>query len=418
MNQVEYKYRKVIEYLQLHGPTSKSQIARALNTSFMTVNTIVNRIHAQDLVTVCGKSYGSSGRSPELFKLRPELLAALGVAIRAEKIVLSVVDTGGRMTAQGVFPVLDPEVVRSSRQLSPFLLHSIRSFLMDKIPEQGRVAVAGITIDGVIDHEEGVARQIVNNRVNEFHLRSELQDQLGFPVVVEDTARAQGYMSWKSMNGLRPRSLLFLRCDSEVGCGMVIEGRVYRGNAGFAGKVGHLRVGDSDAKCRCGATGCLEAVASSSSVLARARSLAEEGRWVIGDGGAGADSITMQTLRRSAENGDQAARELIRSCAEHLGTALLWLVHAYNPELVLMGGEVCLLGKYLIDGIESQVRDYLSSSSQHMLRFSPVDYTENGDSAAAAVYALDRLFEVGPDLESPPPIQSVLVADLVEKLMP
>lgn len=49
---------------------------------------------------------------------------------------------------------------------------------------------------------------------------------------------------------------------SGIGCGTIIEGRIYHGAYGFAGELGHICVVDKGLRCNCGKNGCLEAYAS------------------------------------------------------------------------------------------------------------------------------------------------------------
>ena len=64
--------------------------------------------------------------------------------------------------------------------------------------------------------------------------------------------------------------LLFVKAATGIGCGIIADGQVYRGAQGAAGDMGHIRVaGADDVLCRCGNTGCLEAIASGAAIAAQ-----------------------------------------------------------------------------------------------------------------------------------------------------
>ena len=52
------------------------------------------------------------------------------------------------------------------------------------------------------------------------------------------------------------------------GAAVVVDGRLYRGARGLAGEIGHLPVPEAgDTPCRCGNTGCLDAVAGRAALV-------------------------------------------------------------------------------------------------------------------------------------------------------
>ncbi|MFW6181281.1 MAG: winged helix-turn-helix transcriptional regulator, partial [Spirochaetota bacterium] len=174
MNQVEYKYRKVLEFLKHHGPSSKSQVAQALNTSFMTVNTIVNRMLARGLVVVSGKSYGNSGRSPELFKFNPELSLAVGAALREEGIDLCAVDADGTTVCRGEQAVTGDELRYPTDRLVTTLTGALEEFVHEQGLDPEKIAVYGVVLPGVIDFSRGMA--VIADGVNA--VRLEIGEQL------------------------------------------------------------------------------------------------------------------------------------------------------------------------------------------------------------------------------------------------
>ena len=61
-----------------------------------------------------------------------------------------------------------------------------------------------------------------------------------------------------------------MKVGTGIGCGVIVEGRVYRGAQGSAGDIGHIYVAQPDGRtvvCRCGNENCLEAIAGGGALL-------------------------------------------------------------------------------------------------------------------------------------------------------
>ena len=113
-------------------------------------------------------------------------------------------------------------------------------------------------------------------------------------------------------------SMLVINVADGVGAGIIIRGRLIDGDDGGAGEIGHVRVTDDGASCRCGSDGCLETVASLRAVLERARRLAAESR----DRELELEMLTEAGLVRAWRADDPIAREVVSAAAVALGRVI------------------------------------------------------------------------------------------------
>ena len=117
-------------------------------------------------------------------------------------------------------------------------------------------------------------------------------------------------------------------------------GHVHRGADGAAGDIGHVRVTDADSVvCRCGRTGCLEAVAGGWSLLRDARRAAAEGlsphlATRLEDTG----TLTLEDIVSGVLAGDTECLTLMVRSATAVGDALAMLVSFFNPSQVILAG--------------------------------------------------------------------------------
>ncbi|MFW6181361.1 MAG: ROK family protein, partial [Spirochaetota bacterium] len=334
---------------------------------------------------------------------------------------LCAVDADGNTVCRGKLPLTGEELQSPTGRLSGALAAGFKRFVRENGLDTEKIAVYGVVLPGVIDYEKGMAVLPEGKSTVRIGLREKLREVLKTPVIVEDPARSLAYLAYKG--GIeRAENFIYLYGDREVGCGVVINGSLYRGQSGLAGKIGHIQVEPDGSPCRCGGQGCLDTVASAEALVRGARDLAGNGGWALGLELSGGDpgGISLQTLRDAVDRDDATARGLVERVAGYLGEALLLLLYTYNPELVLVGGALTGLGPYLMTSIQRYIDQQSPVSVRNMLRLVPCEFAEGIDSVGAAVQAFDHLFEVGRDDEPPPstPVTGSFVTDLICSVLP
>ena len=124
-------------------------------------------------------------------------------------------------------------------------------------------------------------------------------------------------------------TLVSVKVSTGVGAGIVIGGKLYRGDQGVAGEVGHTVVDPEGRFCSCGGRGCLE-------TLIGADALLEQARTVLGSRSKSPPSLQM--LVSLANQNDLVCQRVLRDAAERLGFALGNLCNILNPQVIIIGG--------------------------------------------------------------------------------
>lgn len=158
-----------------------------------------------------------------------------------------------------------------------------------------------------------------------------LEERIGLPVHVENDASSAAWGAYV-LRGRR-EDLVLLTLGTGVGGGIVSSGKLLTGKVGCGAELGHLYVGGT-AKCGCGATGCLEARASTSGLIRIAESRGKSLR----------DGAELWSL---CEAGETWALELACEAGEALGRGIGSISNAINPEVVVLSGGLCFGRKFL-----------------------------------------------------------------------
>ena len=136
-----------------------------------------------------------------------------------------------------------------------------------------------------------------------------------------------------------------------IGGGLVLDGRVQVGSAGFAGEIGHMVVDPAGPPCPCGRRGCWERYASGAGLGVLAREAALSGRLggVVRLAGGDAESVRGEDVSAAAAAGDPAARRVIREVGGWIGFGLANLAAVLDPQCFVLGGGVVQAGDLLLE---------------------------------------------------------------------
>jgi glucokinase len=198
----------------------------------------------------------------------------------------------------------------------------------------------GVGAPGPVDSERGIVNFLVNvpgwRRVPLARL---LARRSGCRCVIDNDANLYALGEWRLGAGRGARHMIGLTLGTGVGGGILLDGRVYRGAAGAAGEIGHMRLTRGGPRCGCGQRGCFEAYVGTAAIL-------RAGRRAMRPGGAIArlaarqGRLTPRVIGRAARAGDAAAREVWDGIGQWLGTGLASLLNVFNPDCVVIGGGV------------------------------------------------------------------------------
>ena len=274
---------------------------------------------------------------------------AVGIDIGGTKMAGALVDDAGNIIEElrVKSPVTDPgemvEVITS---------------VIDQLTSGQKVIGVGVAAAGFLSADRETMFHSPNIAAwrNE-PLKSRIQDQTSYPVLLENDANAAGWAEFRFGAGRNVSSMIMLTIGTGVGGAVVTEGRLLKGGFGIGGELGHVVSVQGGRACGCGLKGCLETYASGTALLQAARDLAKSSDR-LGDGlrklNSDPGTLTGEQVYQAIMEDDAGALELISELGEHLGIAIGSLfVPVLDPELVVVGGGVSAVGERLLDPIRA-----------------------------------------------------------------
>lgn len=326
----------LLRLLRDGGPVSRAELGDAVHLSRSKLAVELDRLTDIGLVESAGLAASRGGRRSGVVRLAEDL-RFLGIDIGATSVDVAV--TNGELEI--LDRVAEPVDVREG----PEAVLEVVLDVVGKLRAGGVAAAlhgAGVGVPGPVSYRDGVpVAPPIMPGWDRFPVRSVLSQHLGCPVQLDNDVNimALGEMHRGVVRSVR--DFLFVKVGTGVGCGIVVDGSVYRGVSGSAGDLGHIRVDDDGPVCACGNVGCLEAYFSGAALARDAMAAARSGASVhLADRLAEAGTLTATDVSAAAETGDPVAVEMVRAGGRRLGQLLAGLVSFFNPGAVVIGGEV------------------------------------------------------------------------------
>lgn len=284
-----------------------------------------------------------------------------GLDLGGTKIQAVVVDDDGRAIGQARHPT---PTRGGPQDVADAMAVALREAALAAGQESAALRGVGVGSPGAIDVGAGTVGQARNlpDWAGVFPLADALSTQLGTPVSLGNDVDVATDAEVELGAGQGARSLLGVFWGTGVGGGVVLGGRMWRGE-GAAGEIGHMVVKQGGARCPCGRRGCLEAYAGRGAMEARARKRHADGHktdlFQLMEKH-GRPRLTSGIWARALANGDTLATELIDDAVEALGSGVASAVNLLDVEVVVIGGGLGLrLGEPYRERIVQAMRPHL-----------------------------------------------------------
>jgi glucokinase len=215
----------------------------------------------------------------------------------------------------------------------------------------------GLALAGIVDHDECRVRS-VNGKFEDavaFDFPAWAEETFHCPIVMENDARAATIGEWKYGAGLGCDDLVMLTFGTGVGSSAIISGQILRGRHSQAGVlIGHFTIDRGGGRCNCGNIGCVESVASGWALPAALHRQPGFSESTISN----EPILDFESLFRHARKGDQVSMTVRDQFIDAWSLAAVNAIHAYDPEVLLLGGGVMQGGDIIRESIQAHIDQY------------------------------------------------------------
>jgi glucokinase len=277
---------------------------------------------------------------------------AVGLDVGGTKIAGGVVTGSGRVLHRTRVPTPPDDEAAT--------LAALFAVVDDLLARHPGVEAIGLGAAGLVEWPGGIARWAPHNTYRRMELRRLLHERTGLPTSVDNDANAAAWAEARFGAGAAGGDLVLVTVGTGIGGGLVLDGHIHHGQHGFAGELGHMIVDPDGDRCACGNRGCLEAMASGSTLgrLGREAAAADPGGRLAALAG-GPDLVTGEVVFAAAAEGDKPALALFERVGHWLGVGIASLVTIFDPDLVVVGGGVAATGELLLAPARASFERYV-----------------------------------------------------------
>jgi glucokinase len=277
---------------------------------------------------------------------------AIGVDLGGSSIKLGIVTNTGRLVKK--------ISIHTEAEQGPIkVIEKIKSCIkILTVKSKFKIEGIGIGCPGVVTPGKGIVEKPPNfpgwEKVN---IGKIIYREFKKPVFVDNDANAAAIGELTFGNGKNFKSFIMITLGTGVGGGIVINKKIYHGDFGAAGEIGHISIDYNGPKCNCGSYGCIEAYAGNHYLRERVRAelinhpVSQMWKLIDND----LSKVSPRIVQQAAELGDAFAQAVIDELGVQLGSAFASLCNVLDVSVFIMGGGIAGFGKPLFDSIRKTI---------------------------------------------------------------
>ncbi|MET1061028.1 MAG: ROK family protein [Nocardioides sp.] len=361
----------VLDLVRSGRATTRADLRRLTGLSRTAVTARVSTLVSSGLLLAGEELASTGGRPPASLTVNADAGVVLAVAVGRSRTQVGVFDLRGEELASDS---VDHPAGTGPAELMPRVVERAAGQLASR---QSPLIAVGLSLPGTVDEVRGAC---VDSPVipgwDGVELGPFFAPLTDAPLVMANDADVLA-QSELLARGAVLRDALVVKASTGLGLGIISDGRLVKGHVGASGEIGHSRSPAAEGlACRCGRTGCLEAVA---------------GGWAL-VGQAGNDEIQhVRDLVAAALAGDPTARGLLRESGRRLGELLAVLVNVLNPQAVVVGGDMAAAFDIVTGGIRESIYTHSTALATRDLQILPAAHGDRAGLVGCAALALDAV---------------------------
>lgn len=387
----------ILEIIRRRGPITRPEISKEMGINVVTISNYIDEFIKQDFVYEKELDVSEGGRRPVLLDLNPQAGFSIGVGLNLMNMVGLLVDMKGNI-------ITKTQIVRpkaSVREIAECVLDIVREILRRSKEHLPNIKGIGVGIAGLINKNDGSIHwpQKMDNYYTyasvDLQLRELIEKEFNLPVLVENDATSACFGEhWLD---LRESYKNIIYMFSGVGCGIMIDGQIYRGAQGYAGEVAIYNFKEEgEFNCALGNPcfikrwdvdlGILNDMKSS---LMRDREKAEKFFKLTSSN---IENVDLKSVFIAARAQDELAVKVMDSAGRRLGIRIAYLVNLLNPQVVVIGGGFEEAGDPFLKKVSATVKEWAFRESTNELKIIYSQLRENSVALGAASLVMQKVF--------------------------
>jgi glucokinase len=299
-------------------------------------------------------------------------MAVYAIDLGGTRIKMGIINNG-KVVAQDVIEAKSCEGLSARLDNIERVLKRLAE--QSEIPS-GKFLGVGLAFPSLVDNKTGcvLCDSDKYSDAQSLNLNFWCRKAFSLPFAIENDARMAMIGEWQFGAGRDYNNIVMMTLGTGIGTSALIEGKVLRGIHSRAGCLGgHLTINyNSEQKCYCGNIGCAEAESGTHFLSKIVKKYSElENKELV-------ENLDYKKIFSYAETGDLLAIKLKNNALKAWATLAVNLIHAYDPEMLIIGGGVMKSANIILPFI----KEYINKHANFSMDFPEIKPSELGDSAA------------------------------------
>ncbi len=340
----------VLNIIRTQGPLSRTQLTEISGLSVGAISQITNELLADNWFAAVGEGDYTGGRRQVMLRLNPTKGYVVGLKLMESRIVCAVTDLEMTVLQYVESPrISDPTPAAISAALAGVVERTLSEAGIDRTQVFG----VGVGLAGVVDCQAGSVHHSPFFHWHDVGLAELVESRLSLPVYIENDVNTLTIAEQLLGTGHEVENFAVATVGRGIGMGMVLNHRLYQGEQGGTGELGHITVDPNGQRCDCGKHGCLEAMAADPAVIQYVEKALSEGANSMMESPLGLGDVV-----EAAKQGDELALEALARSGRYLGIGLASVVNMLRPSLIIVSGEGVIAGDYRLQPMFAALREH------------------------------------------------------------
>lgn len=263
----------------------------------------------------------------------------VGIDLGGSKILTALCDLTGTILAK---EKVATECVAGEEHVIRKISRSVSQVLAVAGISQEDIAAIGISSPGPLNVAQGIVVSAPILGWQNVPICQILQQKFNRPAYLENDGNAAAFGELLLGAGRGYRNIIYITVSTGIGCGIIIEQKIYHGKHDAAGELGHICIEPEGRMCDCKNRGCYEAYASGTAIERIAKELVPQAQnaTLLAFMGNELQQLTCANVARAADAGDPLAISIWREASKRLGQGISILMQLLDPDIVIIGGGV------------------------------------------------------------------------------
>ena len=344
LNQKPSAQSRLLAQFISHGASTIPEIAKAVGVSLPTATSALNELIKAGIVKEIGKKDNSPGRIPMVYDLIPTAGYFVGVNPEMDCLALAASDFSGNLITEKVRVPYEYENTPESLER---LGEIINEFIATLPLAKEEILQVCVNLAERVNPFEGRAYNMCTFLKES--LTDKLTERIQLPVCIENDSRSMAFAEYCKGCCKGVKNVIFVNVCWGLGIGIIINGQLFYGKSGYSGEFGHMTAYNNNIICHCGKIGCIETEVSGRALKRKLTEKILEGKTsILSDKVLNKkEELSLQDILDAIAKEDVLSLATLQHIADELGKQLAGIINIFNPEMLVIGGEMSVTGDYL-----------------------------------------------------------------------